>query len=180
MFLELRDCLGVLADDGVEGECEVLHLIFFEDHVPAVGLHPVEAHVGGFVHHGRDELVGLVILKEDKQKGSNMTYVSIVEQLTLLLLEEIHQLLQHRHTLLIQKRTMHGFLQLWLLRPKHRHRLAIIDILLEFVIVGLEIIEILIEDDTDDGLKVLNRHPPTYPHHYLLIAYFHLVDTTSS
>lgn len=75
---------------------------------------------------------------------------------------------------------MHGFLQLWLLRPKNRHWLTIIDILLEFVIVRLEIIEILIEDDTDDGLKVLDRHPSTYTYHYLLIAYFHLVDTTSS
>ena len=64
--------------------------------MPAVGLHPVQAHVRGFVHHGGDELIGLVILKKDEEKGSNVTYVSVIEQLTLLLLEEIHQLLQHR------------------------------------------------------------------------------------
>ena len=148
--------------------------------MPAVRLHPVEAHVGGFVHHGRDQLVGLVVLEEDQQEGGHVADVPVVEQLAFLLLEEVHQLFQHSQALLVQEGAVHRLLQPWLFRPENWHGLVIIDILFEFVVVGLEIIEIFIEDDTDDGLEVLNGHASTYPHHYLFIAYFHLVDTTSS
>jgi hypothetical protein len=87
-----------------------------------------------------------------------MANVPIVEHLALLLAEKEHELLQDRTALLIQEGRDHCLPNRRRLCPKQRHCLAKIDLVLEPVVVGLEVVEILVEDDADDDLVVLDGH----------------------
>lgn len=126
--------------------------------MPAEGLHPVQTHIGGLVHHGGHQLVGLVVLEENEQDGRNVADVSIVEHLALLLPEKEHELLQDRTALLVQEGRDHCLPNRGRLCSKEGHWLIKIDLVLESVVVGLEVVEILVEDDADDDLVVLDGH----------------------
>lgn len=126
--------------------------------MPAERLHAVQAHIGGLIHHGGDQLVGLVVLEEDEQDGRHMADVAIMEHLALLLAKKEHKLLEHNAALLIQEGRDHCLANRRGLCSKERDWLVKIDLVLESVVVWLEIMEILVEDDADDDLVVLDRH----------------------
>jgi hypothetical protein len=148
--------------------------------VPAERLHAIETHIGGLIHHGGDKLIGLVVLEEDEEDGGHMSNVSVEELLPLLLPEEEQQFLEDHTAPLIQEGRDDCFPDGGGLSSEEGDGFIEVDLILEAVIVGLEVVEVLVEDDADDDLVVLDGHSAAWGWIYRLMAYFQRVDTTSS
>jgi len=67
-------------------------LVLFEDHMPAKRFDSVDTHVGGFIHHGGNQFVYLVIFEEDEEDSCDVGNVFVVEHFSFLFLEEKQQL----------------------------------------------------------------------------------------
>lgn len=63
--------------------------------MPSQRLKSVETHVGGLLHHGADEFVGLVVLEKDEEYSCDMRDIGVVKQLSFLLPQKEHEFPQN-------------------------------------------------------------------------------------
>lgn len=109
-----------------------------------------------------------------------MPNISIIEHLTFLFSKGKHQLLQNCSSFLVQKRADYCLANRRFFCSEKRNSIVESNLIFNLFIVGLSVMKIFIEDNTNDDLVIFNRNSPMWNYTYLLIAYFQRVDTTSS
>jgi hypothetical protein len=85
-----------------------------------------------------------------------MSHIAIVELLPFFFLEEMHKFFQNCQSFLIEERSINSLFDWRLFCSKKWNRFIKIDLIFEFIVVGFKVIEIFIEDDTDNDLIVLD------------------------
>lgn len=71
--------------------------------MPPQRLLAIDGHVGGLIHHGAYQFVGLVVLEKDEENGCDIADILIKEELSFLFFKQVHQLLQHAVSPFVQK-----------------------------------------------------------------------------